>query len=228
MSAIGKDNLRSLRRYFFSLTSNEQDTYLTTKMQMVKDIWSGIKISFEYYLFTSQQCCRVAFKIALCVSNMRLHRVQWVLNGDLSIDGGDVPSMKGASEINAIGWMKNYFKLNCEVMPTSGRLHLSYNYTWREVYDAYRLDMLKSSDKYITYNQFTILWSTWFNNVVIPWGIVLFVQTSRAQLKVPKQQRRRTSIKAYYRTIEKHKHWRGKKWCTTERSHWRSRNITCI
>ena len=76
MATIGKEKLRAIRRYYFSLTGNEQDTYLTTKMQMVKDICSNIRISFEYYLFTGRQCCRVAFKIALCVSNMRLHRVQ--------------------------------------------------------------------------------------------------------------------------------------------------------
>ena len=76
MTAIGKDKLRSLRRYYFSLIGNQQDTYLPTKMQMVKAIWSDIKISFEYCLFTAQQCWRVALKISLCVSNMRLHRVQ--------------------------------------------------------------------------------------------------------------------------------------------------------
>ena len=70
MSAIGKDKLRSLRRYYFSLTGDEQDTYLMTHMQMVKDILSDIKISFEYYLFVAQQCYRVALKISLCVSNM--------------------------------------------------------------------------------------------------------------------------------------------------------------
>ena len=32
MFTIGKDKLRSIRRYYFSLTGNEQDTYLTTKM----------------------------------------------------------------------------------------------------------------------------------------------------------------------------------------------------
>ena len=116
-------------------------------MQMVSDISSNISISFEYYIFNATQCCEVAFKISLCVSNMRLHRVQQrVLNGDLSIDGGDVSSMKGAFGRNVIGWMKNYFKLNCEVMSTSGRLNLSDNYTRREVYDAYKSDMLKSSD----------------------------------------------------------------------------------
>ena len=65
---------------------------------------------------------------------------------DVSIDGADVPSMKGASERNAISWMKNCLKLNCEVMSTSGRLNLSDNYTRREVYGAYKSDMLKSSD----------------------------------------------------------------------------------
>ena len=69
-----------------------------------------------------------------------------------------VPSMKGALGRNAIGWMKNYFKLNCEVMPTTGRLHLSDNYTRREVYDAYKSEMYTSSAKYVTYSQFTRLW----------------------------------------------------------------------
>ena len=56
MNAIGKDKLWSLRQYYFSLTGDEQDTYLATKMQMVKAIWSDIKISFEYYLFPVQHC----------------------------------------------------------------------------------------------------------------------------------------------------------------------------
>ena len=61
---------------------------------------------------------------------MRLHRVQQrVLNGDLSINCRNIPSMKGASGRNAISWMKNYFKLNCEGMPTTGRLNVSDNLT---------------------------------------------------------------------------------------------------
>ena len=39
MSMIGNKKLWSLRHYYFSLTGDEQDTYLTAKMQMVKDIW---------------------------------------------------------------------------------------------------------------------------------------------------------------------------------------------
>ena len=52
MNAIGKDKLWSLRRYYFSLTGDEQDTYLARKMHMLH-----MKISFQYYLFDAQQCC---------------------------------------------------------------------------------------------------------------------------------------------------------------------------
>ena len=98
MPRIGKENLRSLQRYYFSLIGDEQDTYLLTHLQMVSDKTSGISISFEYYLFMRQQCCKVAFKIALHVSNMRLHRVQLrVLN---------VLGMKGTTRRNVASWMK--------------------------------------------------------------------------------------------------------------------------
>ena len=169
MSMIGKTKLRELRRHYFSMTGDEQDIYLTSHMQLVTDKSAGIKVSFEYYIFHSQQICRVAFKIALRVSNMRLHRVQQrLLSGDQMVNSKEVPSMKGAIGRHAMGWMKNYFKLNCEVMPTTGRMHLADNYTRREVYDVYRTDMLGSSNKSITYSQFTRLWSSSFSNVIIP------------------------------------------------------------
>ena len=76
MSRIGKDNLQSLRHYYFSVTGDEQETYPMTHLQMVSNKTSDMSISFEYFLFMAQQCCRVAFKISQCVSNMRLHRVQ--------------------------------------------------------------------------------------------------------------------------------------------------------
>ena len=57
---------------------------------------------------------------------MRLHRVQQrVLHDDfINIHTGDIPSMKGVVGRHAFGWIKNYFKLNYEVMQTTGRLHL--------------------------------------------------------------------------------------------------------
>ena len=76
MSMIGKAKLRELRRHYFSMTGDKQDTELVSHMQLVSNKSLGIKVSFEYYIFPAQQICRVAFKIALCVSNMRLHRVQ--------------------------------------------------------------------------------------------------------------------------------------------------------
>ena len=80
----------------------------------------------------------------------------------------EVPSMKGAIGRHVFGWIKIYFQFNCEIMPTACKMHLSDNYTRREVYDVYRSEMVVSSNKLVTYNQFTRLWRTWFRNVIIP------------------------------------------------------------
>ena len=94
------------------MTGDEQDTYFVSHMQLVSDKSSGIKVSFEYYIYHAQQICRVAFKIALCVSNMRLHRVQQrLLSEDQMLNCKEVPSTKGAIGRHAIGWMKIYFQL---------------------------------------------------------------------------------------------------------------------
>ena len=76
--------------------------------------------------------------------------------------------LRTRNQILEIGWMKIYFQFNCEVMPTTGRMHLSDNYTRREVYDVYRSEMVVSSNKSVTYSQFTRLWRAWFRNVIIP------------------------------------------------------------
>ena len=41
MSLIGKSKLRELRRFYFLMTGDEQDTYLGSHMQMVSDKTSG-------------------------------------------------------------------------------------------------------------------------------------------------------------------------------------------
>ena len=134
-----KSKLRELRRFHFSMNSDEQETYPGSHMQLVSDKSSGIKVSFEYYIYHAQEICIVAFKIVLYVSNMRLHRVQQrLLSGDQLVKCKEVPSMKDAIGRHAIGWMKIFFQFNCEVMPTIGRMHLFDNYTRREVYDVYR------------------------------------------------------------------------------------------
>ena len=58
--------------------------------------------------------------------------------------------LRTRNQILEIGWMKIYFQFNCEVMPTTGRMHLSDNYTRGEVYDVYRSEMVVSSNKLVT------------------------------------------------------------------------------
>ena len=53
-------------------------------------------------------------------------------------------------------------------MPTTGRLHLSDNFTRREVYQSYKDDMSVDDAPYIQYSHFNRLWRLQFNNVVIP------------------------------------------------------------
>ena len=184
MTMIGKKKLKDLRHYYFSLNGDEQDTYLSSHMQMVKDTSSSLSISFEYYNFLREQCCRSAFKIVFCVSNLRLQRVQQrVLHGDLVICSDNLPSMKGCKGRHAVGWMKHYFQLHCEVMPTTGRLHLSDNFTRKEIFEVYRNDMEKTHDKSVRYSQFSRLWNTEFNNVIIPRQVRMGVCSICANLK---------------------------------------------
>ena len=42
----------------------------------------------------------------------------------------------------AMSWMENYFALNAEVLPTSGKMHLMDNYTRYEVFMLYKEGML--------------------------------------------------------------------------------------
>ena len=53
---------------------------------------------------------------------------------------------------NATNWMQNYFCLHCEVMPTTGRLHLSDNYTCDELFQIYKEEMQCRGESYIQYS----------------------------------------------------------------------------
>ena len=53
-------------------------------------------------------------------------------------------------------------------MPTTGRLHLSDNFTQHEVYQEYKDDMLLQDVPYLNYRHFNRLWRLQFNNVIIP------------------------------------------------------------
>ena len=79
--------------------------------------------------------------------------------------------------------MEIYFSKQCDVMPTTGRLHLSDNFTRREVYQAYKDDMLLECVPYIQYRHFNRLWRLKFNNVVIPRKVRMGVCSICASLK---------------------------------------------
>ena len=87
---------------------------------------------------------------------------------------------KGLIGCNAGRWMEIYFSKQCDIMPTTGRLHLSDNFTCREVYQAYKNDMLLESVPYI---QYRILidyggcrLTMWSYRVKSQWVFVLYVQ----------------------------------------------------
>ena len=68
-------------------------------------------------------------------------------------------------------------------MPTTGRLHLSDNFTRREVYQAYKDNMLLDIVPFIQYQHFNRLWRLEFINVVIPHKVRMGVCSVCASLK---------------------------------------------
>ena len=86
----------------------------------------------------------MAFKIIDNVGNMSLERIQHQL-----VKGSWVPfdnkvfGCKGLIGRHVVRWMEIYFSTQCDIMPTTGRIHLSYNFSHRVVYQAYKDDMLK-------------------------------------------------------------------------------------
>ena len=91
----------------------------------------------EYYLTLCTTCCRVAFKIAYSIGNMRLHRIQQCqVKGSWMPIEKNLAGSKGLIGSHAIKWMEIYFSKQCDVMPTTRRLHLSNNFTRDEVHQA--------------------------------------------------------------------------------------------
>ena len=97
------------------------------------------------------------------------------------------PRIVGVVGQHAISWMERYFRLNTDVMPTSGKLHLMDNYTRFEVYTLYKDDMLDSCQQFTSYSHFTRLWKNFFNNVKIPRKIRMGVCSVCANLKSKRQ-----------------------------------------
>ena len=108
--------------------------------------------------------CRVAFKIAYNIGNMRLERIQHrLLKGSWVLFNNKASICKGLLGRHAITWMERYFSKKCDIMPTTGRLQLCENFTRHEVYQAYKDDMLLYNVHFIQYRHFNRLWRLQFN-----------------------------------------------------------------
>ena len=182
---FGKKELHSVRLYYFSLNGEEQDTFLAARLQLLQDSSSRAKVCFEYFLNMNDRCCHKAFKIAFGVGNMRLNRIQQQCYFGNSISETPVEELttKGLVGQHAIKWLQNYFRLHCEVMPTTGRLHLSDNYTREELFQIYKDDLQSKGERFIKYCQFTRLWKLKFDNVLIPRKVRMGVCAVCANLK---------------------------------------------
>ena len=169
-----------MRHKYLSVNGNEQDTFMISHMQLVQDHTIGpSSMHVEYYLAPSMKSCWVAFKIAYNFGNMKLQRIQHWL-GSWEPFNNKASRCKGLVGCHAVRWMEIYFSKQCDIMPTTRRLHLSDNFTRHEVYQVYKDDMLLESVPYIQYRHFNRLWRLKFNNVVIPrkaeWVFALYVQ----------------------------------------------------
>ena len=101
-------NLRRMREKYLSLDGDEQDTFLISHMQLVRDQATGVHV--EYFVDLSLKCRRAAFKIAHSIGDMRLQRVQQrLLKGSwVPIDRNGTGN-KGQIGQHAIRWIEVYF-----------------------------------------------------------------------------------------------------------------------
>jgi hypothetical protein len=116
---------------------------------------------------------------------MRLHRIQHrCISGEGFVDNHSEDVVrKGLVGNHAVIWMQNYFRMHCEVMPTTDRLHLPDNYSRDGLFQIYKQEMELQRERYVRYSQFTRLWNEKFDNVVIPRKVRIGVCAIFANLK---------------------------------------------
>ena len=129
----------------------------------------------------STKCCWVVFKIAHNIGSMRLQRIQLRLVKrsciPFDMNSSGIKGLIGRHCINWMDWI--YLSKQCDIMPTTGRLHLSNNFTRHEVYQEYKGDMLSQGVPYIQYRHLNRLWRLQF----IPCKVWMGVCSICASLK---------------------------------------------
>ena len=115
---------------------------------------------------------------------MRLQRIQerMVKGSWISFDTNALGG-KGIIGCHCINWLHVYFSKHYNIMPTTGRFHLSDNFTQNEVYQEYKDGMLLQGVPYVHYRHFNRLWRFQFNNVIIPRKVRMGVRSVCASSK---------------------------------------------
>ena len=109
-----------MREKYLSLNGDDQYTFLISHMQIIRDQGTrATSTHVEYFLDLSIKCCRVAFKIAHSIGNMRLQRIQ-----ERMVKGSWIPfntnawGGKGIIGCHCINWLHVYFSKHYNIMPT--------------------------------------------------------------------------------------------------------------
>ena len=138
---------------YLSLNGDKQDTFIISHIQLIQDHTARpSSTQVKYYLVLSMNSCRVAFKISYNIGNMRLKRLQHrLVKGSWVPFNNKASVCKGLVGRHVVTWIEIYFSKQCDIMPTTRRLHLTDNFRLHEVYQAYKDDMLLDSVHYIQY-----------------------------------------------------------------------------
>ena len=112
-------------------------------------------------------------------------------------------------------------------MPTIGRLHLSDNFTYREVYQASNDDMLLDIVPYIQYRHFNRLRRLQFNNMVIPCKVRMGVCSICASLKSMAKSGITDEEIKNYKTLLK-EHWESQALERSKAMHYRQKGLQSL
>ena len=210
------------RGIILSIPSDEQDTYLGTKMQMVKAIWSDIKILFEYYLLDAHNVVGLHSRFRYVLVTWDYIECNNEFSTVISVWIATMFQVWGVhlEEMQSIGWRTTLSLIAklCQLPVDCISQIITHDEKyvtptdWKCLHQAMNTLPTISWEDCGQHNSLTLLYLENYT-----WGIVPYVQTSKAWLKVPKQQRR-TSIRSCYRTIVKHKHWSERKRCKSDMS----------
>ena len=163
----------TLQRKFSSLGANAQRQWLGDRIQENSRPSLETGILNTRYIVGGQEVCQLAWCAVLRISPKRVSRVTKSISlGMVTSEHGN----KGKKRMNtksesAKVWMSRYFHLVGDHMPHSNQLHLPSWETQKDVYSRFMDDMKLqgiTENDIVSLSQFYKIWSSDFQNVVIP------------------------------------------------------------